>query len=71
MNEEMMAAAQAGQGQGRADAMQVLMENNQMLREIGGMLQQLVGAEQQEQGGSEEEALRQEAMARLVAQQGA
>jgi len=70
MNEEMM-AAQAGQGQGRADAMQVLMENNQMLKEIGGMLQQLIGSEQQEQGASEEDSLRQEALARLAAQQGA
>lgn len=73
MNEEM--APQGGQGQGLEMIQQIgeiVAQNNQMLQEIGQMIAQAMGAEQQEAAGAgmgEEEALRQEAMARL-AQQG-
>lgn len=54
---------------------QIVTENNQMLQEIGQMIQQAMGGggapqgEAPAGGGNPEEALRQEAMARL-AQQG-
>lgn len=82
MNEEMMAQAQGGQGGGAAQMAaqnaqmlqeigQIVQENNQMLQQIGQMIQQAMGGG----GGAPEpdgdEALRQEAMARLAAQQGA
>jgi len=64
---------QAG-GNPQEMAMQLLQENNEMLRVIGSMLQQLMGAEQQAgevppgAGGGDEAALREEAMRRLAAQ---
>jgi hypothetical protein len=64
-----------GSGNPQYVAMQLLQENNQMLRAIGAMLQELMGAEQQEAGieggapaGADEAALREEAMRRLAAQ---
>jgi hypothetical protein len=82
MNEEMLAQLQAqggqpAQGGQEQQALQMLNEigqivsqNNEMLQQIGQMMQQALGMEEAEQGGmSEEDALRQEAMARL-AQQG-
>jgi len=51
---------------------QLVTENNQMLQEIGQMIAQAMGGGQEEagMGGGADEALRQEAMARLAAQQG-
>jgi hypothetical protein len=62
---------------GQMDPTAVLMENNAMLKEIGAMIQQMMGtvngaieSRPGMQGGamSEDDALRQEAMARLAAQ---
>jgi hypothetical protein len=69
---------QPAQGGGQEQAFQMLNEigqivtqNNEMLQQIGQMMQEAMGMEASEQGGgavSEEEALRQEAMARLAQQ---
>jgi hypothetical protein len=69
MNEEMMAAMQQQGGQAPADPMQDLMG---MIQEIGQMVAEIhqatVGGQQAEP--DEDEALRQEALARLAAKQG-
>ena len=85
MNEEMMGGqgeapvmdAAAQNAQMLQEIGQIVSENNAMIKEIGQMISQAMGGGGAPAGpeagasGGEEEALRQEAMARLAAQQGA
>ena len=84
MNEEMMAQLQAagqggapaGPGGGMAaqnaqmlqEIGQIVSENNAMIKEIGQMIAQAMGGGGEAEPMDEEEALRQEAMARLQQQ---
>lgn len=80
MNEEMMGQpgpqdVAAQNAQMLQEIGQIVAENNAMIKEIGQMIAQAMGGGEPAgpEGGApmdEEEALRQEAMARLAAQQG-
>jgi len=76
MNEDVQAQTQGGDQ--ISQILQIVGQNNQMIQQIGQMMQQMLevaqGAVSQDGGqggGGQDEALRQEAIARLQQQQGA